>query len=126
MDGTVHNTYNGIRVVSFTLRDPEKFKSEFVYEGQVGYYTYCYDMIITPDGTIVCGFIAGEHKYGPEEVSALSPGLYAAVKIPGPRQKWEIRQIDDHTGTVTLNYSPGGNLYAVVTAAGGTRTANAC
>jgi hypothetical protein len=71
-------------------------------------------MIITPDGTIMCGFTTGKHKYGPEQASALSLGLYVAVKRPTGR-KWEIHQVDDHYGNISLNYSPAGSLYAVVT-----------
>lgn len=114
VDGTTHNTYDKIHVISFPLRNPEQFRPEVVYAGPVGYYTYCFDMIVTPDGTILCGFTTGKHKYGPEQASALPPGLYVAVKRPGGR-KWDIHQVDDHYGNVTLNYSPAGSLYAVVT-----------
>lgn len=114
IDGTAHNTYNTIHIIRFPLRNPEQFKTQAVYEGPIGYYTYCFDMIITPDGTIMCGFTTGKHKYGPEQASALSLGLYVAVKRPTGR-KWEIHQADDHYGNISLNYSPAGSLYAVVT-----------
>lgn len=114
VDGTAHNTYNSIHLIRFPLRNPERFKTEAVYEGPVGYYTYCFDMIATPDGSIMCGFTTGKHKYGPEQASALPLGLYVAVKRRGTR-KWEIHRIDDHYGSVSLNYSSSGGLYAVVT-----------
>lgn len=114
VDGTTHNTYDKIHIISFPLQNPEQIKSEIVYEGPVGYYTYCFDMIVTPDGTIVCGFTTGKHKYGPEQASALPLGLYVAVKRLR-EQKWSIHQVDDHYGNITLNYSPRSGLYAVVT-----------
>ena len=114
VDGTTHNTYNTIHLISFPLRNPDRFKTEAVYEGPGGYYTYCFDMIVTPDGSIMCAFTTGKHKYGPELASALPVGLYVAVKRP-TEQKWNIHPIDDHYGTVSLNYSTSGRLYAVIT-----------
>ena len=114
VDGTTHNTYNKIYVVSFPLKKPEEFTSELVCEGPVGYYTYCTDMIVMRDGTIICGFRAGQRKYGPEQSSALPPGLYVAVRGQTDK-KWNIHQIDDHDGIVTLNYSKKGEVYTVVT-----------
>lgn len=114
MDGTTHNTYDKIYAVRFPLKKPEEFTSELIYEGSVGYYSYCTDMIVMPDGTIMCGFRAGQRKYGPEQTSVLPPGLYVAVRGEGD-QKWSIYQVDNHDGIVTLNYSKNGEVYAVVT-----------
>jgi hypothetical protein len=113
-DGSVHNTYDKIHLVTFPPRNPERFESEEVYEGPAGYYTYCYDMVVAPDGTVACGFTTGEHKYGPEQASALPPGLYVAVKSPGAR-RWGVHQVDDHRGTISLDYSAAGELYTLVT-----------
>ena len=113
VDGSVHNTYQKIYVVRFPLNNPEAFSTELVYGGPVGYYTYCTDMIVMPDGTIICGFRAGPRKYGPEDPSALPPGLYLALKRPVDTG-WTIRQVDDRDGILALNFSHKGDLYAVV------------
>lgn len=114
VDGTTHNTYDKIYVVRFSLKKPDVFTSQLVYEGPLGYYTYCTDMIVQPDGTIVCGFRAGQRKYGPEQSTALPPGLYVAVRARHDK-KWRVSTVDDHDGIVTLNYAQNGGLYAIVT-----------
>lgn len=113
MDGTTHNTYDKIYLVSFPLKKLEEFTSELVYEGSVGYYSYGTDMIVMPDGTIICGFRAGQRKYGSEHASALPPGLYVAVRGQHDK-KWSIHQVDDHDGIITLNFSKKGEVYAVI------------
>lgn len=114
VDGTTRNTYDKVHVITFPLQHPEAFTSETVYAGPVGYYTYCYDMLVTPDGTIICGLTAGKHVYGPEQASALPLGIYVAVKRP-KSEKWDLHQVDDHYGTIALDYAAGGSLYAIVT-----------
>jgi hypothetical protein len=114
VDGSKHNTYDKVCMASFPLESPEKFTKEVVYEGAVGYYSYCYDVLTTADGTVLCGFNAGRHKYGPVRDDVLPAGVYIAVRAPG-ETAWQIRRIDEGDGGLALFHRTGEGLYALVT-----------
>ncbi len=113
-DGSVHNTYNKVYVITFPLTDPSKYKVQLVYDGPLGYYTYCTDTIVLPDGTIICAFTAGRHSYGPVVNLGLPEGLYVSVKKAGSRD-WRAHMVDSHSGAISINYSRKGELYALMT-----------
>jgi hypothetical protein len=114
VDGSKQNTYDKVCMVSFPLGAPERFVKETVFEGAVGYYSYCYDTIITPDSLIICGFNAGRYKYGPRRSDLPPPGLYqASRKISGGN--WSLSKIDEGDGGLAFYLSPSNTLYALVT-----------
>lgn len=114
VDGSKENTYDKVCMASFLLNAPEKFEKEVVYDGAVGYYSYCYDTVITPDSLILCGFNAGRYKYGPKRTDILPAGLYIASRKVGT-SKWEIHHVDEGDGGLALHWGPKDGLYAVVT-----------
>lgn len=117
VDGSKYNTYDKVCLASFPLAAPERFAKEVVYEGAVGYYSYCYDVLMTPDSVLVCGFNAGRYRYGPKRSDVLAPGLYAAVRHIGDTQ-WRIHRIDEGDGGVAFHYQSQDGLYALVTRGG--------
>ncbi len=117
VDGSKQNTYDKVCLVSFSLSSPEKFTKEVVYDGALGYYSYCYDTIVTPDSVIVCGFNAGRYKYGPRRTDILPPGLYAASRKVS-EQSWSISRVDSGDGGLALHAGRDGMLWALVTLGG--------
>ncbi len=114
VDGSNQNTYDKVCMASFLLNAPEKFEKEVVYDGAVGYYSYCYDTFITPDSLILCGFNAGRHKYGPQRTDVLPAGLYlASRKID--EKTWVIYHVDEGDGGLAFHWRPQDGLYALVT-----------
>jgi hypothetical protein len=114
VDGSKQNTYDKVCMVSFSLDAPEMFEKEVVYEGAVGYYSYCYDTIITPDSLILAGFNAGRYKYGPQRSDVLPAGLYLASRKIGTKQ-WTLHHVDEGDGGLAMHWRPKDGLYAVVT-----------
>ena len=114
VDGSKENTYDKVCLVSFSLASPEKFSKEVVYDGAVGYYSYCYDTIITPDSLIICGFNAGRYKYGVKRTDILPPALYTACRKIG-QQGWTINKVDDGDGGLAFHSGQGKTLWAIVT-----------
>jgi hypothetical protein len=84
-----------------------------VYSGPVGYYSYCYDTIITPDSLIVCGFNAGRYKYGVRRSDVLPPGLYAACRKVG-QSGWTISEVDSGDGGLAFHPGQDGTVWAFV------------
>ncbi|MEN8230644.1 MAG: transglutaminase domain-containing protein [Bacteroidota bacterium] len=113
-DGGVHNTYDKVFLTSFPVMNPEKLSSEIIYEGDLGYYTHGYDMMLGKEGTMYCAYGAGEHKYGQIKEGALSSGLYVSVKHPHGSE-WQQYQIHDKAGNVALHISDVGELFAIIT-----------
>lgn len=114
VDGSKYNTYDKVRLVTFSLEDPSRFNSEIVYDGAVGYYSYSYDAVITKDGSFICGHSAGKHRYGAVRPDVVPEGIYVSVKRPGQKQ-WELIQVENSAGGISLHEGPAGQLYAVVT-----------
>jgi hypothetical protein len=80
VDGSKYNTYDKVRLVTFSLSNPSEFTKEIVFDGTVGYYSYSYDAIITSNEKIVCGFSASIYKYGEKKKDIIPEGLYVSVK----------------------------------------------
>jgi hypothetical protein len=114
VDGSKYNTYDKVCMVTFSLDNPEKFEKEIVYDGAVGYYSYCYDSIVTPDSMIVCAFNAGRYRYGEKRSDILPAGLYVATRKTTAKE-WSIHRVDEADGGLTLHWQPGDGLYAMVT-----------
>ncbi len=113
-DGSIHNTYDKLHLTSFPVMNPEKFTSEIVFQGDTGYSSFGYDMILGKDGTIYCAYNAGDHQYGKRKEHALTSGLYLSVKHQHDKE-WQQYQIHDTAGSVALHISDAGELFAVVT-----------
>lgn len=114
VDGSRQNTYDKVYMVSFALAAPGAVTRELVYQGDVGYYSFSYDTIITPDSLIICGFSAGRHKYGPQRAHALPAGTYVASRRIGTTA-WEVSRVDEADGGIALHWHPVNGLYALVT-----------
>jgi len=114
VDGSKQNTYDKVCMASFSLITPENFEKEVVYDGAVGYYSYCYDTVITPDSLILCGFNAGRYKYGPTRTDILPAGLYMASRKIGTK-KWAVNHVDEGDGGLAFHWRPNDGLYALVT-----------
>jgi hypothetical protein len=117
VDGSKQNTYNKVCMVTFPVDTPEKFEKETVYDGAVGYYSYSYDTIITPDSMIVCGFNAGRYKYGEKRTDILPAGLYVATRKTTAKQ-WSIHRVDEGDGGLAFHWQPKDGIYALVTRGG--------
>lgn len=113
VDGSKNNTYDKIRLATFSLSDPTEFTTEIVFDGTVGYSSYSYDAIITLNDKFVCGYNAGKYKYGEKKKEAISEGIYVSVKDINGTQ-WNQYQVDDHSGSVWLYEGPNGAIYALV------------
>ena len=113
-DGGVHNTYDKLFLTSFSVMNPEKFSSEPVFEGNLGYSSFGYDITVGKEGTIYCAYSAGDHKYGKLKKNTLTSGLYISMKHPHGNE-WQQYQIHDKAGSVALHISDVGELFAVVT-----------
>ena len=114
VDGSKYNTYDKVCLAAFPLASPEKIEKEVVYEGAVGYYSYCYDVVITNDSLLICGFNAGRYRYGPRRDDILPAGLYVAARKIG-RTSWSVHRVDEGDGAVALFWRPDDGLYALVT-----------
>ena len=114
VDGSKQNTYDKVCLVTFPIASPEQFSKEVVYDGAVGYYSYCYDVVATPDGTLMCGFNAGRYKYGQKRDDVLPAGLYVAMRKAG-QAAWAIHRVDEGDGGMALFWGPDDGLYALVT-----------
>jgi len=113
-DGSKYNTYDKVCLVTFSLDNPSDFTKETIFDGTVGYYSYSYDAIITTTDKIVCGFNAGKYKYGKKKKDVMPEGIYVSVKDIN-NSKWDIYQIDSHSGGIALHEGSEGVLYALVT-----------
>lgn len=89
-------------------------RSEIVFQGDPGYSSFGYDMILGKDGTLNCAYSAGDHQYGKRKEHALTSGLYLSVKHPHDKE-WQQYQIHDKAGSVALHISDAGELFAIVT-----------
>jgi|WetSurMetagenome_2_1015567.scaffolds.fasta_scaffold21861_3 hypothetical protein len=114
VDGSKYNTYDKVCLVTFPVDRPELFEKETVYNGAVGYYSYCYDTVILPDSTIICGFNAGRYRYGEKRSDMPPAGLYMASRKVGSRE-WFMASVDTGDGGLAFAYRPGDGLYALVT-----------
>jgi len=114
VDGSKYNTYDKVCMASFLLASPEQVEKELVYEGAVGYYSYCYDVAITNDSLLLCAFNAGRYRYGPRRDDILPAGLYVAARKIGQTQ-WSVHQVDEGDGAVALFWRPEDGCYAVIT-----------
>lgn len=114
VDGSKQNTYDKVRLVTFSLDNPSDYTKEIIYDGSVGYYSYSYDAIVTKRGKFVCGYNAGKYKYGEKKKDVTPEGIYVSVKDTNSSQ-WEMYQVDDHSGGIGLHEGPDGTLYALVT-----------
>ena len=114
VDGSKQNTYDKVCMASFPLSTPEKFTKEVIYDGAVGYYSYCYDALITSDSMIVCGFNAGRYKYGDKRADILPAGLYVATRKIGTTG-WSVHRVDEGDGGLALHDGPDGELFALAT-----------
>ena len=114
VDGSKQNTYDKVCMVSFPVKEPSRFEKEVVYDGAVGYYSYSYDTVITPDSLILCGFNAGRYKYGPTRPDILPAGLYVASRKVNQRE-WSVRPLDEGDGGLAFHLRPNDGIYAIVT-----------
>ena len=113
-DGSVQNTYDKIVLHSIPVDHPVDFTQETVFEGDSGYYSFGFDMVIM-DKTVICAFLAGEHKYGPIVDDAVKSGLYVSSK-PMDNNVWMLNMVNDGPGCITLGVSQTNkSLYALVT-----------
>ncbi len=113
-DGTIHNTYDKIFLTEFSVTNPQNFISEIVFDGDLGFYSFGYDMILGKDGTIYCAYSAGDYKYGKLKKDVLPSGLYLSVKRPY-EDEWQQYQIHDKVGSVALYISDADELFAIIT-----------
>jgi hypothetical protein len=113
-DGSVQNTYDKVILHTIPVSDPSSFTEEVVFEGDSGYYSYGFDMLIV-DNNIFCAFLAGQHKYGPIVEDAVKPGLYISSR-PVSGETWNLNMVHDQPGCVTIASNGSENeLFALVT-----------
>jgi hypothetical protein len=113
IDGSKYNTYDKVRLVTFSLSNPTEFTSEIVFNGTVGYSSYSYDAIITKNDKIVCGFNANKYKYGEKKNNITPEGIYVSVKNISSNV-WDTYQVDDQSGSIWLYEGSKGAIYALV------------
>lgn len=117
VDGSKYNTYDKVQLVTFSLDNPAEFKTEIIFNGTVGYYSYSYDALITSHNKLICGHDAGRYKYGDKKKDVAPEGTYVSVKDLN-ESEWKLYQVSNRYGGIALHEGEDGTIWALLTEGG--------
>jgi hypothetical protein len=123
VDGSVHNTYSRIMLKTFPLDDLSDLHSETIFQGDSGYYSFGYDVVLdSRNDDIYVAHSAGIHSYGEPIETTPDSGLYVTVgKVGGP---WEMHKVISGKGSIALHLDEKNDALYAICSTGGWFTPN--
>ncbi len=112
-DGSTYNFKDKVYLTTFSLKNPNDFIHEVIYECGRGYGNMGFGFITDYDQTLYCAFSGGVYYYGRVNDTALPEGNYLAMKNRDSTT-WVINSIGNEKGMVAISRLPNGRIIAVM------------